>query len=102
MEPQSDDLANWSPFLEIRATGHVRGDRRVPGIHRVGAPAKEIERVRPWQVVDQPDRRRQQIKARVAGRKGMTKPRASQIWLETRRGRSAQLADSDVYAELLG
>ena len=76
MEPQSDDLANWSPFLEIRATGHVRGDRRVPGIHGVGAPAKEIERFRPWQVVDQPDRRRQQIKARVAGRKGMTKPRA--------------------------
>ena len=63
-------------FLEIRATRHVRGDRRVPGVHGVGAPAKEIERFRPSQVVDQPDRRRQQIKARVAGCKGMTKPRA--------------------------
>jgi hypothetical protein len=54
MEPQGDDLANWSPFLEVRATRHVRGHRRVPRIHGVGAPAKEIERFRPWQVVDEP------------------------------------------------
>ena len=98
MEPQADNLTNGSPLLEIRAAWQVRGHRRMPRIHRLGAPAQEFERLRPWQVVDQPDGRRQQIQARVPGRKRTPKPRAilratfgRQLVYSVRRGPPASL-----------